>query len=287
MTARAELPEEVVDGPDPSTRFRRRLRPLRAARDLVAARELVRSLAERDLRSRYKQAAFGVAWAVAMPLLLMVVSTVFVQRVARIDSSPAPYALFSYLGTLPWAFFSSSLTSGGGSLVANNSLLNKVYFPREVFPISSVAVAAVDLAIGTAVLGLLFAIYGYAPSVTSYWVPLLFLIQLCFTLGITFLLAGAIVYVRDIRQFVPLLLQIGLFATPIFYGPDRLPQSTLRVYAACNPLVGVIDGYRRAVLYDQAPDWALVGPGAVTAVVVLVVGYLSLKKLETGFADVA
>jgi ABC-2 type transport system permease protein/lipopolysaccharide transport system permease protein len=256
-------------------------------RELRGTGDLVRALAERDLRSRYKQAAFGAAWAVVMPLLLMVVSTVFFQRVARQETGPAPYALFSYLGTLPWAFVNSSITSGAGVFISNNSLLNKVYCPREVFPLASIAVALADLLIGTAVLGVLFGVYGYGPTATAIWVPVLFAIQVLFTLGVTFALSGLVVYLRDLRQLVPLVLQVGLLATPVFYGVDRLPEGLARWYGTFNPLVGVIDGYRRTVLYGQAPDWALTGPGAAMAVVYFVGGYVLLKKLESGFADVA
>ena len=277
----------LPEGPDPSTRYRRRLRPSQVLRELRGTGDLVRALAERDLRSRYKQAAFGAAWAVVMPLLLMVVSTVFFQRVARQETDPAPYALYAYLGTLPWAFVNSSITSGAGVFVANNSLLNKVYCPREVFPLASIAVALADLLVGIAVLGVLFAGFGYGPTATAVWVPVLLAIQFLFTLGITFALSGLVVYLRDLRQLVPLVIQVGLLATPVFYGVDRLPDGMVRWYATFNPLVGVIDGYRRTVLYGQAPDWSLVGPGAAMAVVYFVAGYALLKKLESGFADVA
>lgn len=277
----------MLDGPDPATRFRRRVRPVQAVVDLWGARELVRALAERDLRSRYKQAAFGFLWALITPLLLMVVSTLVFQKVAKQDTGPAPYAIFSYLGTLPWSFFNTSISAGGQSLVSNNSLLNKVYCPREAFPLATIAVALVDLAIATAVLGLLFPIYRYGPTATAVWVPVVLLVQIAFTAGLTFLLAGLLVYLRDLRQFIPMLLQVGLFATPVFYGVDSLPDGLRTTYAIANPLVGVIDGYRRTVLYGQAPDWSLLGPGAATATVVLILGFLVLKRLETGFADVA
>jgi ABC-2 type transport system permease protein/lipopolysaccharide transport system permease protein len=267
--------------------FRRRVRLGRSLRELVHFRELIGTLAMRDIKSRYKQAVLGIGWAVVTPVLLMVVFTIFFKRVARVDTGAAPYALFSYLGLLPWTFFNSSVSTGGQSLVSNSALLNKVYSPREVFPIASVTVAGLDLAISTLVLGVLFVVYGYAPHATSVWVPLLFLVQLMFTLGLTFALSGLLVYVRDLRQAIPIVLQLGLFATPVAYGVDKIPESWQVAYAAVNPLVPVIDGLRRTVLYGQAPRMDLLLAGGATAFVVLVIGYLLLKRLETGFADVA
>lgn len=283
MTAAAGTP----DAPPAELRFRRQVHLVGSVRELWRARELVRTLAERDLRSRYKQAVLGFGWAVVTPVLLMVVLTVFFKRVANVDTDPVPYALFSYVGLLPWTFFSSSMTNGGQSLVNNSSLLNKVYCPREVFPIGAIAVAAVDMAIAVGVLGILFAAYGYAPRGTAYWVPVLLLVQLSFTLGLTFFISGFLVYLRDLRQTLPMILQLGLFATPVAYGLEKFPESSLRVYSVLNPLVPVIDGYRRALLYGRAPRWDLLGPAAITAGLVLVAGYYALKRMETNFADVA
>jgi ABC-2 type transport system permease protein/lipopolysaccharide transport system permease protein len=255
--------------------------------ELWRSRELLWTLAERDLRVRYKQAVLGAAWAVITPLALMLVFSLFLQRVARFDTEGMPYPLFSYLGLLPWAFFSSSVSSGGSSLVSNNSLLNKVYCPREVFPLAAIIVAGVDTLVSGIVLALLFIVTGTAPRATSFWVLPLFTIQLVFTVGIALFVSAALVYVRDLRQAIPIALQLGLFATPVAYGIDVIPARYHVLYSTLNPLAPVIDGYRRAVLFGQAPSWDLVLPGAATAVVVLVAGYATFKKLETWFADVA
>jgi ABC-2 type transport system permease protein/lipopolysaccharide transport system permease protein len=259
--------------PPAEIRFRRKISMLGGLRELWANRELVRTLAERELRARYKQAALGFAWAMLVPLALMVVFTVFFNRVAQIDTNGVPYALFSYVALVPWAFFSQAVNIGGLSLVNNNQLLNKVYCPREVFPLAGTSVALV--------------IYGFAPKATSVWVPVLLLIQLAFTTGLVMLLSGLIVYIRDIRHTLPILLQLGLFATPVAYGIDAIPPSFLRLYATINPLVGVIDGYRRTILFGEPPDWGLVLPGAVTSFVLLIAGYHLFKRMETNFADVA
>lgn len=274
-----EPPSEIL--------FRLKVRLVPAIREVWRRRELVRTLAERDLRVRYKQAFLGVAWSILTPLALMVVFTVFFQRVAKVDTGGAPYALFAYLGLLPWTFFSTSVSQGGQSLVMNNQLVNKVYCPREVFPLASMAVAAIDTLLATLVLGLLFAITGYAPMATSVWVPVLLLVQVAFTFGVTLIMSAVLVFLRDLRHVLPIILQLGLFATPVAYGMDVVAPSLRVLYSTLNPLAPVIDGYRRTILLGLPPDWRLLGPGAVTALLLLGVGYIVFKRLEPGFADYA
>lgn len=274
-------------GPPPELRYRPAVHLGAALREVWASRSLVRTLAERELRARYKQAALGFAWALVTPLGLMVAFTLFLNRYARVPTDGVPYPLFAYVGLVPWTFFSASLSAGGQSLLANVSLLNKVYCPREVFPLASVVVAAVDSAIALVALAALFVIYGEAPSALAVWVPLLLAVQLAFTLGVTLLFSAAVVYVRDLRHAMSLILQFGLFTTPVAFGIDVVPSAWRGLYSAVNPLAPVIDGYRRTVLLGRAPQWQLLAPGAVTAGVLLVAGYLVFKRLEGGLADVA
>jgi ABC-type polysaccharide/polyol phosphate export permease len=279
--------EKATIGPPGTIRFRRRLQLGRSLVELFGSRELIRSLAEREFRARYKQAVLGIAWAVLTPLALMAVFTLFFSRVARVDTGGVPYPLFAYLGLLPWMFFSTSVNQGGQSLVQNIPLLNKVYFPREVFPLASVVVAGMDGLVALSALALLFVVNGTAPQVTSYWVPLLLLVQVAFTLGVTLVVAAIVVYLRDLRHALPIILQLGLFATPVAYGIDVVPASLQVLYSIINPLAPVIDGYRRCVLLGLPPNGDLLVPGAIAAVVWLVGGYMLFKRMETGFADVA
>jgi ABC-2 type transport system permease protein/lipopolysaccharide transport system permease protein len=279
--------EPALVEPPRELRFRRRVRLLPSLREVWRSRELIRTLAERQLRARYKQAALGFGWAILTPLVLMVVFTVFFQPVADVDTAGAPYPLFAYLGILPWTFFSSSVSDGGLSLVVNIPILNKVYCPREVFPMSSIAVAGVDASVALLVLAFLFVIESVLPSATTVWVPLLALVQLAFTLGVTLIASASLVYLRDLRHMVPLVLQLGLFATPVAYGMDSIPEKYQLAYSFLNPLAPIIDGYRRTVLEDLPPNWELVLAGTITSVLLLVVGYILFKRLETGFADVA
>jgi ABC-type polysaccharide/polyol phosphate export permease len=273
--------------PAPHLRFRRPFRPVAAVRQLFHARELIRTLAERELRVRYKQAILGLAWALITPLALTLVFSVFIRRVATIDTGPAPYELFAYLGLLPWTFFSTSVSVGGLSLVQNIPLLNRVYCPREVFPLASVLVAGFDMLVALVPLAALFLIYGFFPQPTSYWVPVLLVLQVVFSLAAALMISAIVVYLRDLRHALPIILQLGLFATPVAYGLDAVPASLKTVYVMINPLGAVINGYRRTVLFGLPPDWGLILPAAASALVMLTTSYYLFKRMETGFADVA
>lgn len=275
-----------AEAPPRELLFRRRLGVRTAVRELWDARGLVGLLAEREYRVRYQQTVLGFAWALLTPVLLMVVFTVFLHRIAGLHSGPAPYPLFAYLGLVPWLFFSASLSQGGQSLVANAALLNKVYCPREVFPITTVLVAAVDGALSLCVLAVLFGAYRYAPHAEAYWIPVLLAVQVAFTLGVTLLVSAVTVYVRDVRHALPILLQVALFATPVAYGLDAVPRALRLPFVLVNPLASVIDGYRRTVLLGDQPDLLLLGSAAVSSVAVLLAGYAVFKRLETGMADV-
>jgi ABC-type polysaccharide/polyol phosphate export permease len=279
--------ERTLVGPAPELRFRRKTHPIRSIREVWQARELVRTLAERELRARYKQAILGFAWAVVTPLALMVVFTFSINRIADIDTGGAPYPLFAYLGLLPWTFFSTSVSQGGQSIIQNVPLLNKVYCPREIFPLASVGVAGIDNLVAALFMTPLFFLVGFAPKATSVWVPLLLVVQVAFTLGVALVISAVIVYLRDLRHALPIILQLGLFATPVAYGMAEIPERLQVAYVTLNPLAAVIDGYRRTVLLGLPPDWGLMVPASISAVVVLVGGYLIFKRLETGFADVA
>ena len=273
--------------PPPEILFKRRVKGATALAELWHARELINTLAERQIRARYKQALLGFAWAVVTPVVLMVVFTVFFQRVADINTGGAPYSLFTYLGLLPWTFFSASLSQGGQSLVQNMALLNKVYCPREVFPLSYVVVAGLDTVIAVGALLVLFPITGFTPKATSIWVPVLLPVLLGFTVGVTTVMSVFMVYFRDLRHMLPIALQLGLFATPVAYGMDAIPASLRIPYSFLNPVAPVIDGLRRTVLYGQLPAWDLLAAGAVATIIWLVGGYVIFKRLEIGIADVA
>jgi ABC-2 type transport system permease protein/lipopolysaccharide transport system permease protein len=279
--------EEPGDTPPPELRFRRKYGLRAELADLWSRRALVRALAERDLRAQYKQAAFGVVWAIATPLLLMVVFTIVFKQVAKVDTGEVPYALFAYLGLIPWTFFSASASSGASSLISNKALLNKVKCPREVFPLARMGVAAVNLLISVGVLALLFLIYQFPPAATTPLIVVPALIELAFTAGIALLLAACTVYVRDINHALPIVLQLALFATPVGYTLASLPPDLRQVIEIVNPMAPIIESYRDVVLYGRGLDWVQLTPAIIISSAVLLIGYQVFKRLETGIADIA
>jgi ABC-type polysaccharide/polyol phosphate export permease len=289
MSVAVDQPVAVdeLTGPPAHLRFKRKVRLSTAIRDIWRAREVIRALAERDYRVRYKQAILGISWAILTPLALMVVFTFFFQRVAHLAHGNAPYALFAYMGLVPWTFFSNSLSVGGLSLVSNVTVLNKVYCPREVFPIETMIVAAIDTVMSLVGLTALFVIYQRAPSATIVYLPIIVVLQVMITLAVTLLASIIVIYLRDLRNALPILVQMGLFASPVAYGLNTVPAHFRNLYVTINPMAVVIDGYRRTVLFDQAPQWGLLLRGSVSAAVLLTISYAIFKKLETGIADVA
>jgi ABC-2 type transport system permease protein/lipopolysaccharide transport system permease protein len=225
------------------------------------------------------------------PVMMMIAFTLLFTKVAHVNTHApgVPYPLFSYMGLLPWTFFTSAVTVGASSLVANVALLNKLYCPREVFPIAATIDAAVDAVMASLVLAVLFPLLGFAPHVQAFYVPLLLVPLIAFTLGLTFALSGFVVYMRDLSLVLPLVVQVGLFATPVVYSAATLihSRSVLIAYSLINPLVPAIDGLRRTVLMGLAPDWMSLAAGTTGALVVLVGGYRLFKRMETGIADVA
>jgi ABC-type polysaccharide/polyol phosphate export permease len=278
---------EVEEGPARDLLFRRHLRVWATLRELLGAKELVVALTERDFRARYKQTKVGVAWAILTPLLLLGAFTILANTAADFDTDGVPYPLFASVALVPWTFFSNSVATGSTSILQNLSLINKVYCPREVFPLSSIATAAVDAGISLVLLVFLFVAYGRWPTAEAVWVPVLFGVQLAFTVGVTLVLAALVVYLRDLRQILPLALQFALFATPVAYSFSQVDGAWRGLASAVNPLAPVIEGYRQTVLLGAPPDWALVGIAAASSAIWLCGGYLLFKRLETRFADVA
>jgi ABC-2 type transport system permease protein/lipopolysaccharide transport system permease protein len=269
--------------------FRRRFNLWGHLREVWEFREFAVTLAERDLRARYKQAFLGFLWAILTPLMLMIAFTFLFTRFAKVDSHGVPYALFSYVALVPWTFFSASVSGGGTSIINNMPVLNKVYSPRELFPIATMAVAAVDALLSGLVLGLIFLVTHRMPHVEGVYMVVLIPVLIIFTLAVTLATSALLVFLRDLRHALPLLLQFALFATPVAYGLDAIAhsQTALMVYSALNPLAPTIDGFRRTLLYGQPPDWGPFGVGAAASLVYLAVAYKLFKRLETGFADIA
>lgn len=287
MTSSLKPGRAVPESPPDDIVYRHRVSFGRGARDVWASREILRSLVERQFRTRYKQAVLGVCWPIVTPLVLMVAFTFLFRRVGRVDTEGAPYQLFSYLGLLPWTFASGALTSATNSLTTQLALINKVFCPRELFPLSSVFLATIDTAFASLALVVLFAVHGVAPGMAALWLPVLVMVVMATVVGWALLIAVWTVYLRDIRHALPLLLQFGLFATPVAYGFEVIPRAVRPFYAVVNPLGPAIDGLRDTLLHNRAPDLPMLGWGSLGAAVVLVVAYYVFKRLEVGVVDVA
>ena len=287
MTTLQPNARSVPEAPPPELRFRRKIGLGQAVRDLWRRRDLIRTMAERQVRAQYKQAALGIGWSVATPLLLMLVFTLFFREVARVDTGGIPYPIFTFVALIPWQFFATAVQTGANSLVWNKMLLNKVACPPEIYPLSSVAIAGINFVLSIVVLAVLMLIHGVAPAATTPLVIIPLVIELAFTVGVVLVLSAVAVYVRDVLHVVPLLIQVGLFATPIAYSLDSVSRKYRLLYSTLNPLGPVIETYRDVILRGQFPRWSVLLPAAMTSFAVLVFGYLVFKRIETGLADIA
>lgn len=247
-------------------------------------RELVRSLTRRDIRSRYKQSVLGIAWALLQPLAMTLVFTVVMSHIAKIDTGGTPYPIFAYIAMLPWTFFAGGLTGGSECLVSNYSLITKIYFPREVFPISAILGKMVDLGLGMLVLVPLLIYYHIHLTWSVLLVIPLLLIQVCLMLGVTFLLSSWNLFYRDIRHVLPLLVTVWMYMSPVIYGLESVPKRYLTAYMM-NPMATIMDGFRGVVLEGRVPHWHYLGIAATVSIAFLIFGYRTFKRLEPAFAE--
>lgn len=247
-------------------------------------RDLLLLLAARDIKIRYKQTALGAIWAILQPLLTMVVFSLFFGRLAKVPSDGLPYPVFAFAALVPWGFFSTSLSQSSNSLVGNANLLKKVYFPRLVIPISCSASAMVDMVIAFMVLIGFMAWYRVLPTVNIVWLPLLVALALATSLGSGLWLAAASVRYRDVRHVVPFMLQFWMFATPIAYPSSLLPEPWRSLYGL-NPMAGVVEGFRWALLGSPAPGPIILVSG-FAATLLLLSGAYFFRRTEYSFADV-
>ena len=273
------------------------LRPTRGLaalnlRDLWLYRELIYFLTWRDILVRYKQTLLGAAWAVLVPVFQMVVFTLLFGEGGKSAPDGIPYPIFSFAGLLPWNLFAKALGDAGRSLVMNRSMITKVYFPRVVIPIASVLGGVLDFAIAFLVLLVMMVYYsisqvgGYRLNLTpAIWtLPLFLLLALVTALGVSLWLSAMYVIYRDVGHILPFLTQLGLFATPIIYASSRVPAKWQIVYAL-NPMVGVVDGFRWALLGTQNGPGLMIIVSVGVAVVVLITGMFYFRHMERTFAD--
>jgi lipopolysaccharide transport system permease protein len=252
--------------------------------ELWSHRELLFFFIWRDLKVRYRQTAFGAAWAVMQPILLMLIFTVSVGQIKGVGPANMPYALFAYAGLVPWTLFASSLSSASNSMVSAEAIITKVYFPRLLLPLAAVGSFIVDFFVAMIVLVLLMLYFHAAPTAAIVWLPLLTLFALITAMGVGIWLAAINVRYRDVKYVVPFLVQIWMFGSPVIYASSLIPQKWHALYAL-NPMTGVLDGFRWALVGGATPD-GLIFVSALASVIVFVTGLVYFRHTEQTFADV-
>jgi len=248
-------------------------------------RELLYFLSWRDIKVRYKQTVLGAAWAVIQPFFTMVLFTLVFGRLAKMPSDGVPYPIFAYAALVPWTFFANSLTQASNSLVTSTNLIKKVYFPRLIIPMSSVISGAVDFAIAFAVLLGMMIFFGVFPTQNVVWLPCFLALAFITAMGVGLWLTAINVQYRDVRYTIPFLTQFWLFATPIAYPSSLLPEPWRSLYGL-NPMAGVVEGFRWALLGVETGPGPMMLVSALVALVVLVTGLFYFQRMQRTFADI-
>lgn len=267
----------------------RRIRPAHGLvplnlKDLWEYRELLYFLVWRDITVRYKQSTLGMAWAFIQPLLTMIVFTVLFGWLVKVPSDGMPYPVFAYAALLPWQLFSSAVTLSSNSLAANQHLISKVSFPRIIIPVSAVAVSLLDFVVGSVALVGMLALYKVALTVAVFVLPVLALVALTAALGLGLWVSALSVRFRDVRHALPFLIQVGMFATPVVYSASLVAESWRMLYAL-NPMVGVVEGFRWALLGSGTASGTMLCLSVVLAAALLISGLSFFRQAERTFAD--
>lgn len=261
------------------------MKPTNFIKELWHYRELLYFFAWRDIKVRYRQAVFGAGWALIQPLFNMIIFTVFFGRLAGMPSDDIPYPLFAYSALVPWTYFSGVLGLAGNSLLSNSTLITKVYFPRVLLPASVALAGLLDFVISSSVLVLMMVYYRVPPSWALLISPVIILIMVMLTLGLSMLLAAVNVRYRDVKYVLPFLIQIWLFVTPIIYPLTIIPER-FRLLLVLNPCWGLIDGFRACLFPGRPINLTLVGTSLAVGLLIFVVGLLYFHRTERTFADI-
>jgi ABC-2 type transport system permease protein/lipopolysaccharide transport system permease protein len=309
-------PTAIPDEPPEELLYHHKVAMWESVKEVWRHREIVQTLAERDFKAQYKQATLGVLWAVVAPLSTLFVLIIVFSRVKRFHTGGVPFALYAFVGILCWSFFASSLGGGGNSLLSNKALLSKTQFPRECFPLETMVVCAINTLFSLVPLAILFVVFGRAPALTTLWVPLFLLVEIVFAIGVTLGAAGLIIQARDLTQVLPIIISLGIFATPVIWPFTLIPThyhvtgghlvrhlyhghlgaghwvggfyvNLQAIYGFFNPVGPVIANVRLTMLQGQSPNWIPMITAAVGAMIYLFFGYRIFKRFEVNFADIA
>jgi lipopolysaccharide transport system permease protein len=254
-------------------------------RELWEYRELLYFLTWRDIKVRYKQTVLGASWAIIQPFFTMVVFSLFFGKLAGISSDGVPYPIFSYAALVPWTFFANGLSQSATSLVGSAGLITKIYFPRLTIPIATVLSGVVDFVLAFIVLLGMMLFYGIKPTINVLWLPILLLLALITALGVGLWLSAMNVQFRDVRYAVPFLVQAWMFASPIAY-PSSLLDEPWRTLYGINPMVGVVEGFRWALLGTETAPGPIIVVSSLASLALLVSGAFYFRRMEKSFADV-
>jgi len=290
---------EILSSPEsfvPVETLPRRMKTIRPAslsprmmtqglRDLARYRDLLVTLTVHRVRVRYKQSVLGIAWAVLQPLLLMVVYTIIFSIVVKMPSEGAPYAVFVYAALLPWTFFSTSISTGATSLVAHHNLITKVYFPREILPLTYVLAALFDLMMASVILAVLMVVYHIPVSINVLYALPVMGVAFVFSTAMALLLSAFQVRFRDIAIAMSLVMQLWMYATPVVYPYSVVPKRYQWFYSL-NPMAGVVENFRRVVIQHTGLDLHVLIPGALVALILLPLAYFYFKTAESTMADI-
>jgi lipopolysaccharide transport system permease protein len=268
---------EIVGGPGRLT--------LGSLSELWQTREVLSAFTVRDVKVRYKQAAVGIGWAILQPVITAAIFALFIGRYTDVPSENVPYALFALAGIVAWSYFSAAALNGSQSLVANEGMLRKVFFPREILPLSAVAASLVDLLPALGVLAAAVFLYGHSADVTWLAIPIPVVLLMAFAAAVSAAFSAINVYYRDIKYALPFVIQLGLFASPVIYPLATIPEEWRTIYATLNPVAAAIDALRRTMLHGEWPDWGPTMAAMGWSLLLLVIGFALFKRLERGFAD--
>jgi homopolymeric O-antigen transport system permease protein len=257
----------------------------RAVVRLFHYRDLLFTLSVHRLKVRYKQSVLGPAWALLQPLALMLIYTVIFSRIVRVPTGGAPYAIFAYSALLPWTYFSTALSTATNSLVSHFSLVTKVYFPREILPLTYVVAALVDFLVASIVLGLMLAYYRVPLTANLFFAIPTLAVLTVFAVAVSLLLCAIQVRYRDIGVAMPLALQLWMFATPVVYPLSLVPARWRSLYIL-NPMVGVVESFRRVILEGKAPDVPALAMSTVVSLMLLPIAFIYFKRVEATVADI-
>jgi len=293
MIRKTALAPPLVAGPTPQSKMTNPLVVIEPRKglfelDLAAVwqyRELVYFLVWRDVKVRYKQTALGAAWVILQPLMTMAIFTVIFSYFAKIPSDGLPYPVFAYAALLPWNYFSQALSRSGNSMIGNAHLITKVYFPRLIIPLASTFTPAVDLLVSVVPLLGLMIWYGVSPTRGVLVLPLFLLLALVTALSVGLWLSPIHVRYHDVGYVTPFLIQLWMYASPVIYPVSLVPEHWRLLYSF-NPMAGVIEGFRWALLGKQSPDFAVMAVSAALVVALLLAGLVFFKHMESSFADI-